>query len=89
MAIKFEWDLNKATRNLQKHKVSFEEAATVFQDTLSVTVLDPDHSVEENRNITVGMSNHRRLLIVSHTERGDSLRIISARKLTPKDKETI
>jgi uncharacterized DUF497 family protein len=63
--------------------VAFEEAATVFQDKLSITVPDPDHSAEEDRFITVGLSNHNRLLMIAHTERGDSIRIISARELTP------
>jgi hypothetical protein len=64
-----------------------EEAATVFQDRLSVTVPDPDHSTEEGRWIIVGLSHRFRLLIVSHTERGDRIRIISARELTPGERE--
>jgi len=87
MSIQFEWDPNKAAQNLQKHKVSFEEAATVFRDTLSVTVPDPDHSVEEDRYITIGLSGRMRLLMVAHTERGDRIRIISARVLTRKERE--
>ena len=86
MGIEFEWDPNKAARNLQKHGVSFEEAATVFRDDLSITATDPDHSVEEERYITVGLSGHNRLLIVAHTERGDSVRIISARELTSRER---
>jgi uncharacterized DUF497 family protein len=86
MGIKFEWDPNKAARNSHKHKVTFEEATTIFQDDLSITVPDPDHSVEETRHITVGLSSHNRLLMVAHTERGDSIRIISARELTPREK---
>jgi uncharacterized DUF497 family protein len=82
VGIRFEWDPNKAARNWQKHKVSFEEAATVFQDDLSITVPDPDHSREEDRYITVGLSSRFRLLMVAHTERGDRIRIISARELT-------
>jgi uncharacterized DUF497 family protein len=82
VSIQFEWDPNKAAKNLQRHKVSFEEAATVFRDILSITVPDPDHSVEEDRHITIGLSSHFRLLIVAHTERGDSIRIVSARELT-------
>lgn len=80
--MEFEWDPKKAARNLRKHKVSLSEAATVLSDPLSITVPDPDHSIEEDRYITVGMSNRRRLLIVAHTERGDRIRIISARELT-------
>ena len=75
-------DPKKAAKTLRKHKVSFSEAATVLSDPLSITVPDPDHSIEEDRYITVGMSNHSRLLIVAHTERGDRIRIISARELT-------
>ena len=86
MSIQFEWDPNKALENLQKHRVAFEEAATVFGDLLSVTVPDPDHSQEEDRFITVGSSNHSRLLMIAHTERGDSIRIISARELTPRER---
>jgi len=80
--VEFEWDTRKATRNLQKHKVSFTEAATVFDDPLSITVTDPDHSVEEERLLIVGHSHRPRILIVSFTEREDRIRIISARELT-------
>ena len=85
MGIDFEWDPNKAVRNLQKHGVSFEEAATVIRDDLSISVPDPDHSIEEGRFITVGMSSQNRLLMVAHTERGDLIRIISARELMPRE----
>lgn len=78
----FEWDPNKAESNLRKHGVSFQEAATVFGDDLGITVYDPDHSREEDRYITIGWSNRRRLLMVSHTDREDRIRIISARELT-------
>jgi uncharacterized DUF497 family protein len=80
--VEFEWDPRKAAKNLRKHKVSFAEAATVFGDPPSVTVRDPDHSLEEHRHITVGLSDRSRLLIVSHADRGDRVRIISARQLT-------
>ena len=86
MIMKFEWDLQKADRNLKKHDVSFQEAASVFVDTHSVTYPDPDHSVKENRFITVGMARSGRILIVAHTNRGDSIRIISARKTTRKER---
>jgi uncharacterized DUF497 family protein len=86
VGIRFEWDPNKAARNFQKHEVSFEEAATVFQDDLSITAPDPDHSMEEDRYITVGLSSRFRLLMVAHTERGDRLRIISARELTSRER---
>jgi uncharacterized DUF497 family protein len=80
--MEFEWDQQKAAKNLQKHKVAFTEAATVLNDPLSVAVADPDHSAEEDRFIIVGQSYRRRLLIVSFAERGDRIRIISARELT-------
>jgi uncharacterized DUF497 family protein len=80
--MEFDWDPNKAASNLRRHNVSFSEAATVFSDPLSMTVPDPDHSLDEDRSITVGLSHRDRLLIVAHTERGDRIRIISARELT-------
>ena len=76
----FRWDPAKARRNLQKHGVSFEEAASVFMDPLSVTISDPDHSYDEERFVLLGLSQHNRLLIVVHTETGDTIRIISARE---------
>ncbi len=87
MGLQFEWDPSKAAINLRRHKVPFEEAATVFQDTLSITVPDPDHSMEEDRNIIIGLSNRSRLLIVSHIEQGNRIRIISARELTPRERK--
>jgi uncharacterized protein len=78
----FEWNPQKAARNMQRHRVSFSEAATVFDDPLSRTVPDPDHSIDEDRLLIVGASHQGRLLIVSFAERGDRLRIISARELT-------
>jgi uncharacterized protein len=80
--MEFDWDPNKATSNLRRHNVSFGEAATIFSDPLSTTVPDPDHSLAEDRFITVGFSHRGRLLMVAHTERGDRIRIISARELT-------
>ena len=80
--MEFDWDPNKAASNLRRHNVSFSETATVFSDPLSMTVPDPDHSLDEDRSITVGLSHRGRLLIVAHTERGDRIRIISARELT-------
>ena len=80
--MRFEWDRAKAAENFRNHGVSFEEAATVFRDTLSATGRDPDHSVDEERYITFGVSTRGRLLVVSHTERGDTVRIISARHVT-------
>ena len=85
--MEFEWDPQKAANNLRKHKVSFTEAATVLSDPFSVTVPDPDHSIEEDRYITVGMSHRLRPIIVAHAERGDRIRIISARELTRAERE--
>jgi uncharacterized DUF497 family protein len=85
--VNFEWDPSKARENRRKHRVSFEEAATVFGDSLALTYPDPDHSVTEERFITVGMSSAKRVLIVAHAERGDSIRIISARKTTLRERK--
>ena len=82
MPVEFEWDPRKAAKNLRNHRVSFNEAATVFGDPLGTTAPDPDHSLIEDRYITVGMSSRRRLVMVAHTERGERIRIISARGLT-------
>ena len=78
----FEWDPRKAEINLRKHGVSFTKAGTVFGDDFAITVPDPDHSNDEDRYITIGWSDRRRLLMISHTDRGDRIRIISARELT-------
>ncbi|NWG31631.1 MAG: BrnT family toxin [Rhodocyclaceae bacterium] len=80
--MKFDWDESKALANLAKHGVSFEEAASVFGDPLALTFPDPDHSVGEKRWLTFGISQSNRLLVVAHTDRGRSIRIISARKAT-------
>mgnify|MGYP001067783934 CR=1 FL=1 len=80
--MKIEWDARKAESNRIKHGVSFEEAATVFREPLAATGADPDHSITEDRFITFGVSEVGRLLVVSHTERGEIIRIISARKAT-------
>jgi len=85
--MEFEWDENKAAVNLSKHKISFEEAKTVFDDPLYVDLYDPDHSDEEDRYIIVGESQQSNLLIVSYTERGDFMRLISARKVTRVERE--
>jgi uncharacterized protein len=85
--MEFEWDPRKARINLRKHGVSFTEAGTIFGDELAITVSDPDHSDNEDRYITIGWSDRRRLLIVSHTDRGDRIRIISARELTKAERK--
>jgi uncharacterized DUF497 family protein len=85
--MQFEWDRDKAAANLKKHSVSFDEAVTVFYDPLSATLDDPDHSVGERRFITIGYSVRDRLLVVSYTERGAVLRLISARRATAKERK--
>ena len=85
--MKFEWDENKAAINFSKHRVSFEEAKTVFNDPLYVDFYDPDHSEDEQRYLIVEESNQGRLLIASFTERGDSIRLISARVVTRSERE--
>jgi hypothetical protein len=85
--IEFEWDPSKAELNLKKHGVSFKEAATLFRDPLGITIFDPDHSEEEDRFITVGLSGNGRLLMVGHTDRGEKMRIINARELNRGERE--
>jgi uncharacterized protein len=85
--MKFEWDLEKAARNLIKHGVSFREAVTVFGDPLALSFSDPDHSDEEDRFLTFGHSSEGHLLIVSHTDRAERTRIISARRATHKERK--
>jgi uncharacterized DUF497 family protein len=74
----FEWDSDKASKNVEKHHVSFEEAATVFDD---------EHSIDEERYITIGLSSHGRLLMLAHADRKDHIRIISARRATKKEEQ--
>jgi uncharacterized protein len=83
----YEWDPTKAKGNLRDHRVSFEEAVTLFLDPLAITYRDPDHSDEEDREITIGHSVKGRVLFVSHCQRGDHIRIISARKATRKERK--
>ena len=85
--LRFEWDGEKAKRNITKHGVGFEEAVSVFFDPLAATFDDPDHSAVEQRYITVGHSSSGRLLVVSHTERGENVRIISARTATTHERK--
>jgi hypothetical protein len=85
--VNYEWDARKAKTNFRKHGVSFEEAATVFLDPLAITFPDPDHSVEEDREITVGLTTKNRVVFMSHCLRGDRTRIVSARKTTRKERK--
>jgi hypothetical protein len=84
--IAFEWDRRKDSANRRKHGVGFAEAITVFDDPLSITVPDPDHSIDEERFVIVGMSSERSLLVVVHTIRGERIRLISARSATKHEK---
>lgn len=83
--MKFDWDPKKARSNQKNHRVSFEEAQTVFSDSFNIEFYDPDHSDEEHRFILVGHSNLGRLLFISFTERGNEVRIISAREATSRE----
>lgn len=85
--MRFNWDKQKAASNLVKHDVSFEEAATVFGDPLSDTFDDPDHSADEQRFLIIGHSEKGKLLIISHTDDGETVRIISAREPTRIERE--
>jgi uncharacterized DUF497 family protein len=84
--MEIEWDPKKADRNTRKHGVSFPEGATVFGDPLAMTFSDPDHSLDEQRYITFGLSDQKRLLVVSHTDRGSKTRIISVRPMVGREK---
>lgn len=84
--MEFDWDPDKAAENLRKHGVEFTEAATVFGDPLSITYYDPDHVVDEDRYIIIGMSIRRRVLIVAHSDRRERTRIISAREVTRRER---
>jgi uncharacterized DUF497 family protein len=84
----FEWDREKAAANVRKHGVTFEEACTVFGDSLAILMPDPDHSIAEERYLVLGMSNRHRLLVVAHAERPPRTRLISARRATPKERRT-
>jgi uncharacterized DUF497 family protein len=87
VALRFSWDPRKAAANRRKHGVTFEEAATVFADRLSVTIPDPEHSsIKEARFVIVGQSEAERFLVVSHVERGDDIRLISARLATRRER---
>ena len=84
--MQFGWDPDKDLLNQADHGVSFDEASTVFGDPFALTIGDPDHSMDENRCLTTGYSNRQRLTIVSHTDRDDRVRIISARLVTPAER---
>lgn len=83
----FEWDEDKAVANLKKHKISFEEARTVFADPFAITIDDPKHSVDEYRFVDIGTSADGKILIVSYTERERKIRLISCRKAVKKERK--
>ena len=83
----FEWDPEKAEKNVSKHNVDFNEASSVFEDPMFITFLDEEHSFDEERYITIGLSNKGRLLLVAHSERNDRIRIISARIATKNEEK--
>lgn len=87
MGLAFEWDSTKARTNAAKHGVTFEEASTVFGDVSSLTIPDPEHSQGEDREITIGLSHRANILVVVHTERGDNVHIISARRASQRERE--
>ena len=86
VAVQFVWDPRKAAGNQRKHGVSFEEASTVFGDPLALTIPDTAHSVGEQRFVTVGRSAQQRMVVVVHADRDGTLRIISARLATPRER---
>ncbi len=87
MALRFRWDPRKARSNQRKHGITFPEAATAFGDGLSVTIEDPDHSLGERRYLLVGTTALGHLVVVAHSERGNEIRIISARRATRAERE--
>ena len=86
MPLEFEWDPRKERANIGKHGVSFQEALSAFADPCSIEIPDPDHSADEERFVLIGRSHVHRLLVVVHTERGDRIRIISARLATRRER---
>jgi uncharacterized DUF497 family protein len=82
----YEWDPAKAAANRRKHRVTFDEASSVFRDPFAITFDDPDHSLDERRFITIGVSSRQRILFVAHIDRrADRVRLISARRATPSE----
>jgi uncharacterized DUF497 family protein len=84
--VEFEWDPAKAASNLSKQRVTFEEAVTVFGDPLASTITDPDHSEDEARFVTLGLSTNERLIVACHTDRGGRVRLVSARQATRRER---
>jgi uncharacterized DUF497 family protein len=88
LALEFEWDPQKAAANLAKHTVSFEDAATVFGDPLGRIMADPRHSTGEERLVLLGLSQDKHLLAVMYVDRGEAIRIVSARRATRSERRT-
>ena len=86
MSLIFGWDENKSRENERRHGVSFEEAKTIFNDPFAITIYDPDHSINEDRYIELGLSTDGRFLVVCYTERGTTIRIISSRAATQRER---
>jgi len=87
MGLKFEWDRRKSVLNIKKHGVSFEDAATAFGDPLSVTIHDPKHSDDEDRFLLLGETKDKKFVVVAHTDRKDTIRLINARPATRQERE--
>ena len=87
MGLKFEWDRRKSVLNIKKHGVSFEDAATAFGDPLSVTIHDPKHSDDEDRFLLLGETQDKKLVVVAHTDRKDTIRLINARPATRQERK--
>ncbi len=88
MPLSFEWDTKKERANAKKHGVTFDEASTVFGDALSLTIPDPAHSAAEERLVTMGRSHRGKLIVVVHTDRGDNIRLISARRASRRERRS-
>ena len=86
--IDFEWNLEKENQNILKHGISFDEASEVFGDSGSITIFDPDHSFDEDRYLIFGRYRHKNHLVVSFTDRKSKIRIISARRMTPRERKS-
>ena len=87
MSLRFTWDPKKAVANARRHRITFEEAASAFADPTSLTIPDPDHSQSEERFVLIGQSERGRLLVVVHTERGETIRLITARLVTRSERQ--
>ncbi len=87
MPLTFEWDSRKARSNFTKHNVAFEDASTIFGDPLTLTIADPEHSLAEERYVTMGRAFDGKVLVVVHTDRGNNIRIISGRRASRRERK--